>query len=80
MPAPGRTYGSLSVRCRLGAGSSERSRSSATRVIEGELDTFTAHNKAGRPRQAASVCKLFDLKEVPPWTHLLPGFSARRVF
>jgi glyoxylase-like metal-dependent hydrolase (beta-lactamase superfamily II) len=87
---PGRTYGSLSVWCRPGADGSEGSRSSATRacllsgghlgVIAGKLDTFPAHNKAGRPRQAASVRKLFDPKEVPPWTHLLPGFGARRVF
>jgi hypothetical protein len=48
-------------------------------VIAGELDTFTALNEVKRSRQVASVLKLFDLKGVPPWTHLLPGFGARRV-
>jgi len=90
---PGRSYGSLSVWCNPGVSSTDSVGSKGSShsqacllsgghlgVTKNELDTFPAHNKAGRERQAASVRKLFDHKEVPPWTYLLPGFGSRRCF
>jgi hypothetical protein len=49
-------------------------------VIAGELATFPACDKAVQTRQAASVRRLFEPKELPLWTKLLPGFGARCVF
>jgi glyoxylase-like metal-dependent hydrolase (beta-lactamase superfamily II) len=86
---PGRSYGSLSVWCSPGASSSRVGSGGFQAcllsgghlgVTKNELDTFPAYNKAGRERQAASVRKLFNQKEVPPWTFLLPGFGSRRCF